>query len=81
MCFYERVSSLLLVNAEFHKDPFLDLVISVVYERYICLLAVYCDLFLYTDDTGLLFQDKDLVRIKDELTKNFSNICDWFVDS
>ena len=27
----------------------------------------------------LLFQHKDLERVKEELTKNFSNICDWFV--
>ena len=43
--------------------------------------AVDCDLFLYADDTCLLFQHKDLERIKEELTKTFSNICDWFVDN
>ena len=43
--------------------------------------AVDCDLFLYAVDTSLLFQYKDLVGIKEELTKNFSNICDWFVDN
>ena len=41
--------------------------------------AVDCDLFLYADDTCLLFQHNDLEWIKEELTKNFSNICDWFV--
>ena len=39
-----------------------------------------CDLFLYADDASL-FQHKDLEQIKEELTKNFSNICDWFVDN
>ena len=43
--------------------------------------AVDCDLFPYADDKCLLFQHKDLERIKEELTKNFSNICDWFVDN
>ena len=43
--------------------------------------AVDCDLFLYADDTCLLFQHKDLEQINEELTKNFSNICDWFVDN
>ena len=43
--------------------------------------AVYCDLFPYADDTCLLFQHKDLEQIKEERTKNFSNICDWFVDN
>ena len=45
------------------------------------LQAVDCDLFLYADDTCLLFQHKDLERINEELTKKFSNICDWFVDN
>ena len=43
--------------------------------------AADCDLFFCVDDTCLLFQHKDLERIKEELTKNFSNICDSFVDS
>ena len=43
--------------------------------------AVDCDLFLYAEDTCLLFQHKDLERLKEELSKNFSNICDWFVDN
>ena len=41
--------------------------------------AVDFDLFLYADDTCFLFEHKDLKRIKKELNKNFSNICDWFV--
>ena len=41
--------------------------------------AVNCDLSLYADDTCLLFQHKDLEWVKEELTKNFFNICDWFV--
>ena len=43
--------------------------------------AVDCDLFLYADDTYLLFQHKDLEWIKEEVTKNLSNVCDWFVDN
>ena len=43
--------------------------------------ALDCDLFLFADDTCLLFQLKDLEQIKQELTKNFFNICDWFVDN
>ena len=43
--------------------------------------AVDYDLFLCTDDTYLLFQHKELEQIKEELTKNFSNISDSFVDN
>ena len=39
------------------------------------------NLNLYVDDTCLLIQHKDLERVKEKLTKNFSSICDWFVDN
>ena len=42
--------------------------------------AVDLDLLLYRDDTCLLFQHKDLEQIKEEFTKNSSNISDWFVE-
>ena len=71
-----------IYNSEFHKEPFLNLC------YFLCIYtiipqAVDCELYivLYADDTCLLFQHKDLERIKEELTKNFSNICDWFVDN
>ena len=43
--------------------------------------AVNCDLLLYADDTGLIFQHKDINIIEQQLNINFSNICDWFVDN
>ena len=43
--------------------------------------AVNCDLLLYADDTGLIFQHKDINIIEHQLNRNFSNICDWFVDT
>ena len=43
--------------------------------------AVECDLYLYADDSCLLFQHKNVTEIKKQLTKDFSNICDWFVDN
>ena len=42
---------------------------------------VDCDLFLYADYTFSLFQHKNLEQIKEELIKNFSNICHWFLDN
>ena len=43
--------------------------------------ALECDLYLYADDSCLLFQHKNVTEIKKQLTKDFSNICDWFVDN
>ena len=40
--------------------------------------AVNGDLLLYDDDSG---QQKDNDIIEYQLNKNFSNICDWFVDN
>ena len=43
--------------------------------------AVNCDLLLYGDDAGFIFQHKDINIIEHQLNRNFSNICDWFVDN
>ena len=36
---------------------------------------------LYADDSCLLFQHKNVTERKKQLTKDFSNICDWLVDN
>ena len=43
--------------------------------------AVDCDSFLYADDSCLVYQHKDVKEIEGNLNKNFSDICDWFVDN
>ena len=45
------------------------------------ILAINCDLLLYADDTGLIFQHKNINIVEHQLNRNFSNICDWFVDN
>ena len=73
-------NSLLLriYNAEFHKDPFLNL----CYFRCIYTIipqAVDCELYivLYSDDACLLFQHKDLEWKKEELTVTGFYITSW----
>ena len=43
--------------------------------------TVDCELLLYADDTCLIFQHKDITKIESALNKNFSMLCDWFVDN
>ena len=43
--------------------------------------AVKCELLLYADDTCLIFQHNDIKETEIQLNKNFSLICDWFVDN
>ena len=43
--------------------------------------AVNSNLFLYVDDSCLIFQHKDVEEIGKVLNNDFENICDWFVDN
>ena len=43
--------------------------------------AVSCDLLLYADDTGLIFQQKDINIREHQVNRNFSIIWNWFVDN
>ena len=43
--------------------------------------AVKCNLFLYADDTCLVYQHKDINEVEKQLNKDFETICDWFVDN
>ena len=43
--------------------------------------AVKCELLLYADDTCLIFKHSDITEIEIQLHKNFSSICDLFVDN
>ena len=42
--------------------------------------AVDCELFLYADDSRLVYQHRDVKAIDTKLNKNFSSACNWFVD-
>ena len=43
--------------------------------------AVKCDLFLYNHDAFLFCQHKDINKIENQLSENFCNIYDWFVNN
>ena len=42
--------------------------------------SVKCNLFLYANDTCLVFQSKNVKDIK-QSNEDFANICNWFVDN
>ena len=44
-------------------------------------VAVNCELLLYADDTCLLFMGKNTKEIEDKLNRDFSSLCEWFVDT
>ena len=43
--------------------------------------AIDCELFLYKDDSCLVYQHRNVKAIDTKLNKSFSSVCDWFVDN
>ena len=43
--------------------------------------AVKSNLFLYADDSCLMYQHRDVNEIEKQLNKDFGNVWDWFVDN
>ena len=45
------------------------------------LQAVHSDLLLYGDNSSLTFQHKHVHTIEHQLNKDFTNLCEWFVEN
>ena len=43
--------------------------------------AVVSDSLLYADGTCIVFQHKSEIEIEKQLIRDFSSVCDWFVDN
>ena len=43
-------------------------------------MTVKCNLFLYADEACLVFQNKIVKNIEEQLNEDFANICDWYVE-
>ena len=43
--------------------------------------VVHSHLFLHADDSTLTFQCKDVQTTKHQLNKDFTNLCEWFIDN
>ena len=43
--------------------------------------AVKSNLFLHADDSCLVFEEKDVIKIEKQLNGDFKNICEWFVSN
>ena len=44
-------------------------------------MPVASDSLLYADDTCIVFQYKNVTEIEKQLLRDFSSLCDWFVDN
>ena len=75
-----RVSIFTNISCGVLQDSILGPLLFLIYVNDMS-QAVECDLYLYADDSCLLFQYKCVTEIKKQLMKNFSNTCNWFVDN
>ena len=75
-----RVSKFANISYGVPQDSILGPLLFLIYVHDMS-QAVECDLYLYANDSCLLFQHKSVTEIRKQLTKDFSNICDWFVDN
>ena len=62
---------------EYHKDLFGAFIVSTLCKWH----GPGSRLFLYADDSCLVYQHRDVKAIDTKLNQNFSSVCDWFVDS
>ena len=44
-------------------------------------IPIKSNLFLYADDSCLVFQRNDVIEIEKQLNGDFTSICEWFVDN
>ena len=44
-------------------------------------MPVASDSLLYADDTCIVFQYKNVTEIEKQPLRDFSSLCDWFVDN
>ena len=54
---------------------------SVLFLLYVNDMVQAVNFDLYADDTGLMLHYKHINVIEHQLNRNFSNICDWFMDN
>ena len=43
--------------------------------------AVASDSLLYADNTCIVFQHRNVTEIEKQLLRDFSSLCDWFIDN
>ena len=73
--FFSEVSS---ISHGMPQGSILGLLLFLIYIN--MPMTVKCNLFLYADDTCLVFQSKNVKDMEKQLNEDFANICDWFVN-
>ena len=75
-----KYSNVANINCGVPQGSIVGTLLFLLYVNGMCQVVDY-ELFLYADDSSLLYQHRGVKAIDTKLNKNFSSVCDWFVDS
>ena len=65
----------------YHKALFLDCSFFLLYVNNLPQSLPEAGSYLYADDTCVFYQHEDVKKIEDILNKEFSSLCQWFIDN
>ena len=69
---FSKVSSM---SCSVPQGSILGPLLFLIYANDMLMVAIKCNLFLYADDTYLVFQSKNVKDIEKQLNEDFANIC------
>ena len=75
-----KYSNVANINFGVPQGSFLGPLLFLLYANYMP-QAVDCELFLYADDSCLVYQHRDGKAIETKLNNNFLSVSSWFVDN
>ena len=69
------------INCRVPKRSIIGLLVFLLYINDIPQTLSDSHTYMYADDTSIFCQNKDDTEIEDVLNKEFTNVCEWFVDN
>ena len=69
-----------LINCGVPQGSILVLLLFLIYINNLLQILNKTGLYLYTDNTCIFYQDKDVEKLEKVLYKGFLSFCEWFID-
>ena len=70
-----------LINSGVRQGSILGLLLFLIYLNDLPQALNKTRSYLYAEDTCIFYQDKDVGKIETVLNKEFSSLCEWFIDN